>query len=148
MTESSQDASTPLEVAIAVVETNRPERVSVPCGSMGDLGDETSAAPSARVGGHTSKAERRAARQTVGTYHEEELGKLLERVRDGFARYDAGEVDAFDLDEHIHHYKRSAQKIWSFCTGSAERVAGVLVWMREQGEETDWWTAGEPRRRS
>jgi hypothetical protein len=43
---------------------------------MGDLGDETSAAPSARVGGHTSRTESRAARQAVGTYHEEELGKL------------------------------------------------------------------------
>jgi hypothetical protein len=115
---------------------------------MGDLGDETSAAPSARVGGHISKRERRAARQAVGTYHEEELGKLLERVRDGFARYDAGEIDAFDLDELIHQYKRAAQKLWSFCTGSAERVAGVLGWMREQGEETNWWKAGEPRGRS
>jgi hypothetical protein len=48
----------------------------------------------------------------------------------------------------IHHYKRAAQKLWSFCSGSAEQVAGVLAWMREQGEETDWWKVGEPRRRS
>jgi hypothetical protein len=31
--------------------------------------------------------------------------------------------------------------------GSAEQVAGMLVWMREQGEETDWWKVGEPRLR-
>jgi hypothetical protein len=48
-----------------------------------------------------TKAERRAARQAVGAYHEAEPAKLLEHVRDGFARYDAGEIDAFDLDDRI-----------------------------------------------
>jgi hypothetical protein len=114
---------------------------------MKDRGEETGSAPADRVGRQASKAQRRAARQAVGAYHEEELGKLLERVRDGLARYDAGETDAFELDDLIHHYERAAQKLWSFCTGSAERVAGVLAWMREQGEETDWWEVGEPRRR-
>jgi hypothetical protein len=56
-------------------------------------------------------------------------------------------IDAFDLDDLIHRYKRSAQKLWSFCTGSSEHVARMLDWMREQGDETDWWKAGEPRRR-
>lgn len=114
---------------------------------MDNLGEETGTAPRDRVGGRLSKAERRAARQAVGAYHEEELGKLFEHVRDGLAGYDAGEIDAFDLDDLIHHYKRAAQKLWSFCTGSAEQVAGMLAWMREQGEETDWWKVGEPRRR-
>ena len=54
-----------------------------------------------------SKAERRAAREAVGAYHEAELGGLVEHVREGLARYDAREIDAFELDELIHHYKRA-----------------------------------------
>ena len=48
------------------------------------------------------RAERRAARQTIGAYQEAQLRLLLERVRDGFRRVDAGEIDAFELDELIH----------------------------------------------
>jgi hypothetical protein len=97
------------------------------------------------------KARRRAARQLIGEYHEEQLRLLLDRVRDGFAKMDAGEIDPFDLDELIHHYKRSAQKLWSFCGSSGgawERAALTLEWEREQGEpETDWWEVGRPHRR-
>ena len=35
------------------------------------------------------RARRRAARELVAAYHEEQLRVLLERVRDGFARLDA-----------------------------------------------------------
>jgi len=96
-----------------------------------------------------SKAERRAARVAVGAYHEAELEKLIERVRDGIARYDAGEIDAFELDDLIHRYKRSTQKLWSFCTGSGgqvEMAARTLEWLREQGELPNWWEEATPRR--
>ena len=53
----------------------------------------------------TEKAERRAARELIGAYHQAQLRLLLERVRAGFAQLDAGEMDEFDLDELIHHYK-------------------------------------------
>jgi hypothetical protein len=56
----------------------------------------------------TDKAERRAAREVIGAYHQEQLRGLLEHVRAGFVRLDAGEIDEFDLDDLIHHYKRSA----------------------------------------
>jgi hypothetical protein len=115
---------------------------------MENLGDRPSATRAPHGDDRASKAQRRAAREAVAAYHEEELAKLLENVRDGFARLDAGESDAFDLDDLIHHYKRAAQKLWSFCTGSAEHVAGTLAWMREQGDETDWWKVSQPRRRS
>jgi hypothetical protein len=72
------------------------------------------------------KARRRAARAMIGEYHEQQLRLLLERVRDGFARLDADDIDPFDLDDLIHHYKRSAQKLWSFCGssgGGSERAA-------------------------
>lgn len=93
------------------------------------------------------KAKRRAARRLVGEYHERELARLLERVRDGFARLDAGEIDPFDLDELIHRYKRSARELWKFCALQPESAAWAIEDARSRGEEIDWWAAGEPRRR-
>jgi hypothetical protein len=100
-----------------------------------------------RVG---ERARRRAARQTIGAYHEQELRRLLEHVREGFARLDAGEIDPFELDDVIHRYKRSARELWKFCGSSGsewERAARTLEYLRENGEEPpDWWAAGDPRR--
>jgi hypothetical protein len=96
-----------------------------------------------------SKAERRAARAAVGAYHERELAKLIERLREGLVRYDAGEIDAFELDDLVHHYKRATQKLWSFCVGSGGHVltvARTLEWLREQDELPDWWEQATPRR--
>src|SRR3954451_22589473 len=96
-----------------------------------------------------SKAERRAARAAVGAYHETELARLLEHVREGLERYDAGEIDAFELDELIHHYKQAAQKLWTFCIGGGAHVystARTLDWLSEQGELPDWWEQATPRR--
>lgn len=95
------------------------------------------------------RARRRAARELIGAYHEEQLLALLEHVRDGFARLDRGEIDAFELDNLIHRYKRSARELWKFCGqsgGAWEHAARMLAWLREQGDEPDWWQAGEPRR--
>jgi hypothetical protein len=94
------------------------------------------------------KARRRAAREMIGEYHEQQLRLLLEHVREGLRKLDADELDPFELDELIHRYKRSTQKLWSFCGSSGsgwERAALHLEWLREQGEkEPDWWAAGEP----
>jgi hypothetical protein len=54
------------------------------------------------------KADRRASRELIAAYHQAQLRTLLERVRAGFAQLDAGEIDEFDLDDLIYHYKRSA----------------------------------------
>ena len=94
------------------------------------------------------RARRRAARELIGAYHDEQLRGLLEHVRDGFARLDGGEIDAFELDELIHRYKRSARELWKFCGSSGsdwERAAGMLAFLRRDGEEPDWWSAGELR---
>jgi len=61
-------------------------------------------------------------------------------VRTGFARFDAGEIDAFDLDDLIHHYKRSARELWKFCGSSGsdwERAASALAYWQDQGDEPD-----------
>ena len=54
------------------------------------------------------KAKRRAARQLIAAYHQEQLRALLERVRDGFTQLDSGEIDEFALDDLIYRYKRAA----------------------------------------
>jgi hypothetical protein len=95
------------------------------------------------------EAERRAARALIAAYHQAELRTLLERVRDGFARLDAGDIDEFELDDVIHHYKRSAAELWKFCGSSGGewlRAANALTYLREHGEEPDWWERGAPRR--
>lgn len=104
---------------------------------------------SSAVAGEPSGTGRRAARAAVGRYHEAELRRLIERVRDGLARYDAGEIDAFELDDLIHHYKQATQKLWSFCVGSGghvEMAARTLEWLRQEGELPDWWEEVATRR--
>ena len=95
------------------------------------------------------KTARRAARQLIAAYHEEQLRLLLERVRTGFEQLDAGKIDAFELDEIIHRYHRCAQKLWSFCGSSGGQwlqAARNLAYYRDSGDEPDWWQAGAPRR--
>ena len=97
------------------------------------------------------RARRRAARELIGAYHDEQLRGLLEDVREGFVRLDRGEIDAFELDDLIHRYKRSARELWKFCGSSGsgwERAVRTLEFLRADGEEPDWWSAGEPYRRA
>lgn len=101
----------------------------------------------------TDKAKRRVDRALLATYHEARLADLLERVRAGFADYDAGRIDAFELDAVIHQYGLAARELWKFCAVSgaqAEVAARTLELWRQRGEEPDWWqsqkrTAGRAR---
>jgi hypothetical protein len=98
-----------------------------------------------------TKADRRVARELIAAYHRAQLRGLLEHVRAGFARLDAGEIDEFDLDDLIHRYKRSAAELWKFCGstgGQWLQAANLLAYLREQGEEPDWWERGAPRNRT
>ena len=65
-------------------------------------------------------------------------------------RYRAGEVDAYTVDETIHHYHRAARELWKFCwSGSGgthtEMVAHVLDRMTTDGETINWWERVSPR---
>ena len=66
----------------------------------------------------SERLRRREARAIIGAYHDEQLRTPLEHVRTGFPRLDAGEMDPFELDDLIHHYKRSARELWRFCGSS------------------------------
>jgi hypothetical protein len=89
------------------------------------------------------------ARARVAAYHEAELAALIERLRLGLQRLDAGEIDVFEFDDLVHRYKRSAQKLWSFCTGGGSdirRAARALELAESEGETFDWWEAAAPKR--
>ena len=97
----------------------------------------------------SEKAERRAAREMLAAYHRTQLRGLLERVRAGFAQLDQGHIDEFELDSLIHHYQRAASELWRFCGstgGEWLRAARLLSYLRDQGDEPDWWEAGSSRR--
>ena len=92
------------------------------------------------------RAARRAAAEVVGSYHEQELGKLLEHVREALARWDADEIDAFEVDSVIHRYKECARRLWNFCTvggSQLERLASEIERMQAEGDSIDWWDASE-----
>jgi hypothetical protein len=97
------------------------------------------------------RARRRAARLTIAAYHEQQLRLLLERIRDGFARLDADEIDVFELDDLIHSTSGPRASCGGFGGSSGSDWLGAtrsLEFLRQKGEELpDWWAAGEPRRR-
>jgi hypothetical protein len=59
-------------------------------------------------------------------------------------------IDAFQLDDVIHQYKRAAQELWKFCAvsgGQVERAVRVLEWRKAEGQEPDWWELGARQHR-
>lgn len=71
-------------------------------------------------------------------------------VREGFARLDGGEIDAFDLDHVIYRYTRAAKELWKFCGNGGSRIewaAAAIEFGRQSGTEPDWWEIGDPDRR-
>ncbi len=100
----------------------------------------------------TSNAGRRAAHQRVSAYHESQLAELISHVEAAIDRYRGAEIDAYAVDEIIHHYHRAAGNLWKFCFsrggGShAEFTAGLLDSMTADDEAIDWWERATPQRR-
>lgn len=100
----------------------------------------------------------------MAAYHLEQLRALLEHVREGFVRLDAGEIDEFELDDLVYRYKRAAKHlarrcrrpgraqpaaVWVFCEPSGSRslqTATALAFMRGRAVERDWWAeSASPR---
>lgn len=100
--------------------------------------------------GAGSREQRRADLALVTGYHEAQLAKLLRRLQEGFRRFEAGEINAFELDELIHHYKRAARELWKFCgdhSGSRVRfTARALEEFGEDADSIDWWERGASAR--
>ena len=99
-----------------------------------------------------TNAEPRAARERVSAYHQAQLTRLLTNVLEAADRYRAGEIDAYTMDETIHHYHSAAGELWKFCFAGgggshAQFIAGALDRMAADAETIDWWERAAPRRR-
>jgi hypothetical protein len=98
-----------------------------------------------------TKAERRAARERVAAYHEAQLAELIEYISAAVDRHRTGEIDAYAVDETIHHYHRAARELWKFCWSSGgthlEMIAHLLDRMATDGETINWWDRVAPRQR-
>ena len=86
-----------------------------------------------------TSAERRAARERVSAYHQSQLAELLTHVAAAIDSYRAGEIDAYAVDETIHHYHRAAGELWKFCFARgggthAEFITGLLDRMTGDAE--------------
>ncbi len=80
------------------------------------------------VGARGHQGQRRADRALVAAYHEARLGELIECVAAEVDRFRAGEVDAYAVDEALHHYHLAAKQLWTFCwSGSAPRSSSPRV---------------------
>jgi hypothetical protein len=84
----------------------------------------------------STKSERQAAREEVAAYHEARLTELLQRVGEAIDRFRAGELDAFETDQTIFHFSRSAKELWKFCNDTD--VVFTADWIRERAP-ADWW---------
>ncbi|MBV8177701.1 MAG: hypothetical protein JO045_02595 [Mycobacterium sp.] len=99
-----------------------------------------------------TKAERRAARERVATYHQTRLAELIEHIAAALERYRTGEIDAYAIDEMIHHYQRAARELWRFCWAAGggrhiEIIAHLLDQMATDDETINWWERATQRRR-
>jgi hypothetical protein len=92
----------------------------------------------------SAKSDRRAARDAVAAYHEEQLGELVRHVRLAVEGFQAGELDAFEVDELIFQYSRAAKELWKFCNLGNIEISARMVRDDPPG---DWWERGARRRR-
>jgi hypothetical protein len=99
-----------------------------------------------------TKAERRAARESVAAHHQARLAELIEHIAVAVDRYRTGEIDAHTFDETIHLYHRAARELWKFCWSGGsgthvELVAHLLDQMATDGKTINWWEQATPRQR-
>lgn len=99
-----------------------------------------------------TKAERRAARESIAAYHQARLAELIEHIAAAVDRYRTGEIDAYAFDKTIHFSHRAAPELWKSCWSGGsgthvELVAHLLDQMATDGETINWWEQATPRQR-
>ena len=92
----------------------------------------------------STKAERQAAREAVGAYHEAQLPELIRHVGEVVDRFRAGELTAFEIGRAIFQYSRAAQELWKFCNSTDAMFTAAVICERAP---TDWWERGAPKLR-
>ena len=91
-----------------------------------------------------TKPERQAAHDAVAAYHEAQLGSLVARVGEAIAGFQAGELDAFEIDAVIFQYSRAAKELWKFCNMMDVFLVAQDI---QDRPPVDWWTRGAPKKR-
>jgi hypothetical protein len=90
----------------------------------------------------TTKSDRRAAREAVAAYHEEQLGELIRHVERAVERFRTGELNSFEVDELLFQYSRAAKELWKFCTLGNIEIAAQMIRDEPLG---GWWERGARR---
>jgi len=92
------------------------------------------------------KAARRAARERMSWYHDEQARLLVARLADALGAYQRDEIDVFELDELVERYRRARRALDAFCwtAGGGPVVAASML---DRGEVGDWWEDAHRRRR-
>lgn len=92
----------------------------------------------------SEKSDRRAAREVVTAYHEQQLAELVAHVGDAVDRHRAGGLDVYDVDEVIFQYSRAAKDLWKFCNLGQVEIAAHII---RDDPPTGWWERGARRSR-
>lgn len=92
----------------------------------------------------STKAERQAAREAVGAYHEAQLAELIRQVGEVVDRFRAGELTAFETDRVLFQYSRAAKELWKFCNSTDAVFTAAVIGERAP---TDWWERDAPKLR-
>jgi len=87
-----------------------------------------------------TKAGRQAALERVSAYHQAEMAALLTNVVTAVDHYRAGKIDAYTLDETIHHYHRAAGELWKFCFSGG----GAATLSSSSASSTGWSPTRNP----
>jgi hypothetical protein len=100
----------------------------------------------------STKAERRAARERVATYHAACLSQLVDHVADSIDQYRKGDIDVYAVDETIYQFHRASRELEKFCWGMGsgthvDFIASLIDEDEANGSRRDWWELGKPRRR-
>jgi hypothetical protein len=90
------------------------------------------------------RSKRQHARETVAIYHEAQLSELVTHVAEAIDRFQAGELDAFGVDQVLFQYSRAAKELWKFCSMTDVEMTAQLT--RDQ-LTIDWWERGSPKKR-
>jgi hypothetical protein len=92
------------------------------------------------------KAARRAARERMVWYHDEQARLLVGRLTEVLSAYQREEIDVFEMDDLVARYGRARRALDRFCwtTGGGHVIAASLL---DAGEVDDWWEGAADRRR-
>ena len=89
-------------------------------------------------------SERQQASEAVAAYHGAALAELVAHVAEAIDRFRAGELDAFEVDQILFQYSRSAKELWKFCNMTNIEFTARLV---QEQPSIDWWERGAPNKR-